>query len=159
MVLYPKSFLIDDAAKRNIMDLISELPNRNDIHHKQELKAVPVEKRVKYYENQLLLETKGFCRTMLKNIGADVERFEAILRDGEINVLFGIIEAYQTKFFKHLIGYDLKRFSLYKGHMEVEIAKAANVAEIMYSMKKYNVKGKLLSKLTEEYNLVKESFL
>lgn len=137
IILNPNSFLVENNIGKSLIEMACELPNSHNIHRKQEMRFLPVERHKWYYKSQLLLEIKRFCREMLHNCTIDSEPYESILKGNNWNELIRLIDNNQVIFFKYLIINDLEKFRLFKGHLKEDIDKANTIKEINLHLRKY----------------------
>ncbi len=124
LLLNPHSYLLKNNPEANILILLEQLPNHSNINHLSCIKGLNDQQLKKYYQNQLLLETKKYCRTLLEESKRLIDEYKEILLRNDLEKIFQIIIQYQLPFFKILILEDLKNCQLYKGHLKEDIEKA-----------------------------------
>lgn len=158
ITLNPDSFLRENNSGKTYVELACELPNFQNIHRKQEMSFLPIDKHEWYYHTQLLLEVKRFCREMLHNCAINAEPNEQILKGTNWKELSALISENQIHFFKYLVSKDLEHYGLYKGYLKNDIARSVTVEEVKSHLRKYTVMSKLFRMANEDYQRLKSMY-
>jgi hypothetical protein len=147
MLLSPESFLIENNTNEALINLITQIPNYGNVNHVQILKLKNADFRRVYYNSQLLIETKVFCKQLLVETELINEGYKEIILGKDLNQLFSIIESNRIVFFKRIVINNLIEFKLDKGKLIEQIKNCNEIGEIIALLKSYLVLKKLVSEL------------
>src|SRR5215831_17913697 len=143
LLLKPHSYLLENNLGTNILDLLEQLPNSSNVNHLSNVRGLDDHQLKKYYQSQLLLETKQYCRTLLEESKGITDEYNEILRGKDLDKIFQIIINNQLPFLKILILEDLKTYKLFKGRLQNEIKQASEINMIIKTLRQYGSYSKL----------------
>jgi len=143
ILLEPYSYLLIHNKNLTALDLLKQLPNHKNVSHEKNILGKDVKQIRRYYENQLLIESKRYCRTLLEELNSLTEEYNRTLLANNLESIFEIIAIYRLPYFKILILEDLKACNLFRGRLKQEIEKSGSVEAIIKILRKYTVQSKL----------------
>jgi hypothetical protein len=150
LLLKPETYLIENNLNVSLTNLINQLPNHNNINHIQLLNHRDEEYIEMYYTSNLLIETKVFCKTLLKEAKINKDEYFEMLKKNELSLLFEILEKNKLPFFKKLIIHDLQRFNLGIGRMINQIENSLEFEEVISILKSYHMIDKYVNQCKRE---------
>lgn len=145
MLLKPESYLLQNNLNVSVLDLIIQLPNHRAINHITLLEYRTEDFQKKYYESTLLIETKVFCQTLLRNTGLFNSDFEFILNnDCNIKVLFNLLELNKFTFFRYMIVNDVIQHGLSIGNFLSDFRKTENFEISLSLLRSYRLLNRIV---------------
>lgn len=150
LLLSPESLLRTNNPKTPPAQLIKFLPNSKNICHMQEMKYKTTEDQEKYYDSYLLMETKVFCRTLLKELGKLDENHEKTILGNDWAAINKIIGQYRLEMMKNLILLHIEMYELGTGRLKQYVTESATIDEVIKKVKAHRVLSKLTKALQKD---------